>query len=223
MENREDKTMNELTTNVTRKFENKGLQKATDRINKIGERVTKSLYEVAHIVAEVDANKFYIDDGYKNVHEWTKDAFGIAKSASYNMLTIGRDYTKEITNGKTKEYRSNLTDENDEDFSTTQVTVLLPLPRETVEELINTEAVTPSMTTREISEVVKRIKEAEKQPESPDNDGEAADDIIEAEAVEVPTITISKAFGMDIFKELSKGRSAKAKELREMLAELLEI
>ena len=217
--------MNELTTNTAKKFENKGLQKATDRINKIGENVTKSLYEVAHIVAEVDANKFYLDDGYKNVHEWTKDAFGIAKSASYNMLAIGRDYTKEITNGKTKVYRSNLTEDNEEDFSTTQITKLLPVPREKVDELVRFGVIVPSMTVKEIDEVLKALKNDEDE-EIPDDDDiipDDDDDVIEAEAEEIPSITISKAFAMEIFKEISKGKSAKAKELTEKLAEALEI
>ena len=218
--------MNELTTNVTRKFENKGLQKATDRINKIGENVTKSLYEVAHIVAEVEANKFYLDDGYKNVHEWTKDAFGIAKSASYNMLAIGRDYTKEITNGKKKVYRSNLTEDNEEDFSTTQITKLLPVPREKVDELVQSGLIVPSMTVKEIDEILKALKNNEfvcGDEEIPDDTDIIPDDVIEAEAEEIPSITITKAFAMEIFKEISKGKSAKAKELTEKLAEALEI
>lgn len=145
---------------TTKTFKSKELATATNAIVFLGENMRKAWFSVAHIVSEVDANKWYEADGYETVHDWTNDMFGIKKSASYSLLTIGREYTKEITNknGKVIGFRSNLTEEGNPDFSKTQIEKMLPLGHEGVVKAVTDGDITPDMTVAEIREKVKELK-----------------------------------------------------------------
>lgn len=173
----------EIITNaiVTTTYTNKDLCNATTKVNKLGTSIQRNLFEVAAIIAQVDSTKCYEEDGFKNVHEWTAQAFGIKKTASYSLLKIGKDYV-EITlneNGKAIAYGSNLYHATDNDFSMSQVEALLPAGRDLAEDLAATEKVTPEMTVREIKNVVKEHTadpeentEADAEPEEADADNE---------------------------------------------------
>ena len=62
------------------------------------------------------------------MHEWVEKTFGIKKTASYSLLTIGREYTREIVNasGKVVGYGTNLITDGSDDFSKTQVEKCYP-------------------------------------------------------------------------------------------------
>lgn len=149
----------EIITNAiaTTTYMNRDLAKATTKVNKLGNSIQRNLFEVAAIVAEVDRTQCYEDDGFKNVHEWTAQAFGIKKTASYSLLKIGKDYVEIMLNenGKAFAYGSNLYHATEKDFSMSQVEALLPAGKDLAEDLAATEKVTPEMTVREIKKVVK--------------------------------------------------------------------
>lgn len=170
----------ELTTNAiaTTTYTNKNLCKATAKINKLGTQIQRNMFEVAAIVARVNYTRDYEEDGFKNVHEWTAQAFGIKKTVSYNLVRIGSEYVEAITNenGKVLSYGSNLYHAGEDDFSIAQVQVMLPAGRAAVAQLAEEEKLTPEMTVKQIKAVVKSITEDEEEPaEEPAEDTETAD------------------------------------------------
>lgn len=160
-----------MKVNEGTSFTNKELNTATNAIFKLGNAIKNNLYNVAHIMATVDENKYYEEDGFKNVHEWTTQTFGFKKSASYSLLKIGKEYTRAITedkNGKVKliGYGSNLIEETDIDFTTTQVECMLPLGHDTAEQLVQEEVITPEMSCKEIKKIVKAYRNPEEETSS---------------------------------------------------------
>lgn len=150
-------------------FSNKALQNATMQIVRLTERAKDSMYQIAHIIALVDGTECYKDDGFNNVHEWTGKILGYKKSMSYDLLKIGRDYTREIlgASGKVKGYECNLLPEGCKDnFSTTQVIRMLPAGREIVCELVEDSVIVPSMTGKEITKVIKERLGTDSEPET---------------------------------------------------------
>lgn len=146
-----------VTTTNAVTFGNKELQKATNAVFKLGDAIKKNWFAIAHIVAHVDLTECYKDDGFNTVHEWVEKTFGIKKTASYSLLTIGKEYTREIVNasGKVVGYGTNLIADGEDDFSKTQVEKMLPAGHELAVELVNDGEITPEMTAKEISRVVK--------------------------------------------------------------------
>lgn len=146
-----------VTTTKEVSFNNKELQKATNTVFKLGDAIKKNWFAIAYIVAHVDATECYKNDGFNTVHEWVERTFGIKKTASYSLLTIGKEYTREIVNasGKVIGYGTNLIKEGTGDFSKTQVEKMLPAGHELAVELVNQGAITPEMSAKEISKVVK--------------------------------------------------------------------
>ena len=165
-----------VTTTNAVTFENKDLQKATNAVLKLGDAIKKNWFAIAHIVAHVDATECFKDDGFNTVHEWVEKTFGIKKTASYSLLTIGKEYTREIVNasGKVVGYGTNLITEGSDDFSKTQVEKMLPAGHELAVELVNGGEITPAMSAKEISRVVKShtIPEPENSKNEPEQEME---------------------------------------------------
>lgn len=165
-----------VTTTNAVTFENKDLQKATNAVFKLGDAIKKNWFAIAHIVAHVDATECFKDDGFNTVHEWVEKTFGIKKTASYTLLTIGKEYTREIVNasGRVVGYGTNLIPDGSDDFSKTQVEKMLPAGHELAVELVNGREITPEMTAKEIARVVKSHinPEPETEPETDGGDGE---------------------------------------------------
>lgn len=146
-----------VTTMNAVAFNNKDLQKATNTVLKLGDTIKKNWFAIAHIVARVDATECFKDDGFNTVHEWVGKTFGIKKTASYSLLAIGKEYTREIVNasGKVVGYGTNLITDGSDDFSKTQVEMMLPAGHELAVKLVNGGEITPEMSVKEISRVVK--------------------------------------------------------------------
>lgn len=162
-------TTNEVT------FENKELQKATNSVFKLGDAIKKNWFAIAHIVARVDATECFKDDGFNTVHEWVQKTFGIKKSASYTLLTIGKEYTREIVNesGRVVGYGTNLVKDGYDDFSKTQVEKMIPAGHELAVELVNGGEITPEMSAKEISKVVKEHTNKSETEQEPNMESES--------------------------------------------------
>ena len=157
-------------------YANKALNTATQKVYKIGETVRKCAFETAVIIASVEASECYKEDGFNTVHEWTNAAFGFQKSASYTLLKIGREYVREVLDGKgkVKGYTSNLLPEGSEkDFSTTQIEKMLPAGHAFAAELVEREEITPDMTCREIGKVIKGYLHDEDEKEESKEESES--------------------------------------------------
>ena len=182
-----------VTTTNAVSFDNKELQKATNAVLKLGDAIKKNWFAIAHIVAHVDETECYKDDGFNNVHEWVGKAFGIKKSASYSLLTIGREYTREIVNssGKVVGYGTNLITDGSDDFSKTQVEKMLPAGHELAVELVNGGEITPDMSAKEISRVVKsHIKPDTEESETDCTESENETDVSEGTEKELETVSM---------------------------------
>lgn len=177
-----------VTTTNAVTFENKELQKATNAVLKLGDAIKKNWFAIAHIVAHVDATECFKDDGFNTVHEWVEKTFGIKKTASYSLLTIGKEYTREIVNasGKVVGYGTNLITEGSDDFSKTQVEKMLPAGHELAVELVNGGEITPEMSAKEISRVVKSHTNTE--PETSETEPEQELETSENEPEQEPEI-----------------------------------
>lgn len=134
-------------------FTNKELAEVTKRIVAIGARIRKNLYEVAHILADVDARGLYKDDGFKSVVDYAGKTFGFKESMAYSLLSVGKEYTD------AEKLESNLPHEEGHDFSTTQIQRVLPIgDRQKVVEYVEAGAITPDMSCAEIQKFVKSLK-----------------------------------------------------------------
>lgn len=145
--------MEELIVRNAGKFQNKELTKATERILSLGTKVKEALFETAAIIAKVDRESLYEIDGFSSVHDWTEKTFGFKKSRSYSLLKIGQEWTEAKTSktGAITGYHAVL----DPAFSTTQIEVMLPAGRSLAEELYRNEEIKPTMTAKEIQQVIK--------------------------------------------------------------------
>lgn len=153
-------------------FINKKLENATERLIACSNTINGKEYTIAAILAEIETKSLYSDDGFGSSAEYAEQTFGIKKSKAYSLITIGKDFTRPILNtaGKVIGYCSNLLPPADiekqdaplVDFTTRQISIFAGLGRENVLELINNGSLKPSMTCREISELIKKIKEAVK-------------------------------------------------------------
>ena len=182
-----------VTTTNAVSFDNKELQKATNAVLKLGDAIKKNWFAIAHIVAHVDETECYKDDGFNNVHEWVEKSFGIKKTASYSLLTIGKEYTREIVNssGKVVGYGTNLITDGSDDFSKTQVEKMLPAGHELAVELVNGGEITPGMSAKEISRVVKsHIKTDTEESETDCTESENETDVSEGTEKELETVSV---------------------------------
>lgn len=144
----------------TKEIKNARLRKATENINKIGTELRKNYFKVASIIARVEADRAYEEDGFKTVHEWTGTCFGIKRSASYSLLRIGKEETLEVLDdrGRVVDYTSKLHDINGDGFSVTQLERMGSLEDEVKKGLINDGVITADMTCKEIMDKTRQYK-----------------------------------------------------------------
>lgn len=165
------------------KFMNKDLESATIALCKCDMQIKARQYDIAAILADVDARKLYVDDGFASTQEYAHTTFGMQKSLAYALIDVGRNYTRPIisTNGKTIGHCSNLLPPADQskqdaplvDFTTGQLSRISSLGRETIRSLIESGELTPQMTYKQLDALVKAHK--------PSND------VLEPETVEETT------------------------------------
>ena len=184
-------------------FINKKLENATERLIACSNTINGKEYAIAAILAEIESKSLYSDDGFGSSAEYAEQTFGIKKSKAYSLITIGKDFTRPILNraGKAIGYCSNLLPAADIekqdapliDFTTRQISIFTGLGRENVLELIDNGSLKPSMTCREISDLIKKIKEAVKSSNEVGENREATE-VEEPEQVQVTEITRPESF-----------------------------
>ena len=153
-------------------FANKGLQNATMLIMSISNKIRNNWFEIGAVIADVDRQEMYKEDGFKDVHEWTAKAFNIRKTMSYDLLKIGREYTREIVSktGRITGYECNLVEPGAENFNPTQVIRMLPAGHDTAKKLVDDGIITPDMPAQKITKIVKGLNG---EPENDSTDASA--------------------------------------------------
>ncbi len=176
--------MDEIVVRENITLTNKTLKTATNKILSLCEKVKSALFEVAAIIAQVDREGAFQEDGFSSVHEWTEKCFGSKKSQSYAMLNIGKDWTEAKVNqaGKITGYVSAI----DSGFSTTQIQQMIPAGRVKAQELYDEKLITPEMTVKEIHEVIKTamsVPQDAEEDELEEVDEEGSEEVQEAEVL----------------------------------------
>ena len=157
-------------------YMNAHLQKATDKIRQYDLNIRANQFAIAYIMGRVESEGLYADDGFTNASEWAQDAFGIKKTTAYNLITLGRDYVREVrdTKGKLKGYASNIVYTEDGtmplvDYSTNQLARLSTLGHDEVKRLHYEGIITPTMTAKEIQDFIRAQKVLKApEPEQPE-------------------------------------------------------
>ena len=149
-------------------FMNKSLEKATIQLMKCNQQIKTRQYDIAAILADIDTNKLYQDDGFASTQEYARNTFGMEKTLCYMLIEVGKTYTRPILSdgGKVIGHCSNLlppvsTEKQDaplHDFMPGQIGRMISLGRDKIKELIEDGSITPTMTHREIDTVVKAHK-----------------------------------------------------------------
>lgn len=174
--------MFEITTQTH--YISKQLEKATQRIYKLSDTIGQNMFAIAFIISEVAdemAQEIENADGFASVHDWTAKAFGFKKSMSYNMLNVGRRFTAQIQNGKTKTYRDSITQADEKGYTISQCIQFLPYLDCDIEELHKAGTINPDMTCKELADTLKKYleapkAEAEETDENEDAESESGND-----------------------------------------------
>ena len=148
-----------MNRNTSVTYTNPTLRNATAKIHLIGDRIRSNLFQVAAIIADVDASNAYQIDGFKSVHEWTEKEFGFKSSRSHELLTIGKEWTAPMLTAKSNVagYCAKL----DPRYSTTQIGKMLSTGYEKCAELHESGTISPDMTAKKIGEVLASLKAKE--------------------------------------------------------------
>lgn len=188
---------------------NERLREQTAKITSLLDGAKYNLYEVAMRLLVIKKEELYKDDNFVNIYDYTKKVFGYGKNMTYKMITTAETLVEQ----KGEEYRSIIC-HDDSDYSMSQLFELGTLAPKEVVELDADGAINPSMTTKEIREVVKDTKEMmKKEAEGEEEPTEGEAEIEEGE----PIIVDTTAFKAELFKVLSE-MVANNKEVMDVLA-----
>ena len=193
---------------------NERLREQTAKITSLLDGAKYNLYEVAMRLLVIKNEELYKDDNLTDIYDYTKKFFGYGKNMTYKMIKTAETLVEEKMLDENKvEYRSIIC-HDDSDYSMSQLFELGTLAPKEVVELDADGAINPSMTTKEIREVVKDTKEMMKnEAESEESTEGDETEVEEGEAIVVDTT----AFKAEVFKVLSE-MVANNKDVMDVLA-----
>ena len=188
---------------------NERLKEQTAKITSLLDGAKYNLYEVAMRLLVIKNEELYKEDNFVDIYDYTKKVFGYGKNMTYKMVKTAETLVEQ----KGEEYRSIIC-HDDSDYSMSQLFELGTLAPKEVVELDADGAINPSMTTKEIREVVKDTKEMmKKESESEEEPTEGETEIEDGE----PIIVDTTAFKAELFKVLSE-MIANNKDVMDVLA-----
>ena len=188
---------------------NERLREQTAKITSLLDGAKYNLYEVAMRLLVIKTEELYKEDNFTDIYDYTKKVFGYGKNMTYKMVKTAETLVEQ----KGEEYRSIIC-HDDSDYSMSQLFELGTLAPKEVVELDADGAINPSMTTKEIREVVKDTKEMmKKENEGEEEPTEGETEIEDGE----PIIVDTTAFKAELFKVLSE-MVANNKDVMDVLA-----
>lgn len=193
---------------------NERLREQTAKITSLLDGAKYNLYEVAMRLLVIKNEELYKDDNFTDIYDYTKNVLGYGKNMVYKMLKTAETLVEEKVLDENKvEYRSIIC-HDESDYSMSQLFELGTLAPKEVVELDADGAINPSMTTKEIREVVKDTKEMmKKESEGEEEPTEGETEIEDGE----PIIVDTTAFKAELFKVLSE-MIANNKDVMDVLA-----
>lgn len=193
-----------LNQNVT--INNPDLKVVTNEIRKAGANVIGNTFKIAALIARVDSDELYVEDGFADVFEYVKKCFGLEKTSAYNLIKVGREFISEIESGKTTKFETLLT-HGARDYSISQVFKMLPLGIDKAKELTADGVIDETMSCRQIEKIVKDNTEGtaargksknEPEPETEDEPEEKDETTLVVEWDDLPDL--AKAFFNDEYE-----------------------
>ena len=175
---------------------NERLKEQTIKISSLLDGAKYNLYEVAMRLLVIKTEELYKDDNFTDIYDYTKKVFGYGKNMTYKMVKTAETLVEENKGV----YRSIIC-HDDSDYSMSQLFELGTLAPKEVVELDADGAITPSMTTKEIREVVKDTKEMAKKANSTE-EGEGEEVEVEEVEGELDLVDVD-GFKASIYKALS--------------------
>ena len=175
---------------------NERLKEQTIKISSLLDGAKYNLYEVAMRLLVIKTEELYKDDNFVDIYDYTKKVFGYGKNMTYKMVKTAETLVEENKGV----YRSIIC-HDDSDYSMSQLFELGTLSPKEVVELDADGAITPSMTTKEIREVVKDTKEMAKKANSTE-EGEGEEVEVEEVEGELDLVDVD-GFKASIYKALS--------------------
>lgn len=175
-----------------RTYENKELNRLTQAVYKIGAEIRKGCFKTAAIFAEVKRTGIFKEAGYQNISEWGKEAFGFSKSTTYNLVNIGENFIRAIENesGKLIGYHSELTENDEQDYTISQIIPMLPAGFEAAEDMHQNGQINPTMTTREIKKIIDERIKSEQEADAEAEETEEPETEAEGNSVEDNTVYV---------------------------------
>lgn len=172
-----------LNQNVS--ITNPELKKVTGEIRKASANVIGNTFKISALIARVDSDELFIEDGFADVFDYAKQCFGLEKASVYNLIRVGNDFISEVKKGNITSFQTLLT-HGDKDYSISQVFKMLPLGIEKAKELTSDGVIDENMSCRQIERIVKENTDGTKargksktEPKTePDDDYEDSDENI---------------------------------------------
>lgn len=178
---------------------NERLREQTAKITSLLDGAKYNLYEVAMRLLVIKTEELYKDDNFTDIYDYTKKVFGYGKNMTYKMVKTAETLVEENKGV----YRSIIC-HDESDYSMSQLFELGTLAPKEVVELDADGAINPSMTTKEIREVVKDTKEMAKKANTSESEGEGEEVEVEVEEVEGELDLVDvDGFKASIYKALS--------------------
>ena len=195
---------------------NERLREQTAKITSLLDGAKYNLYEVAMRLLVIKNEELYKDDNLTDIYDYTKKFFGYGKNMTYKMIKTAETLVEEKMLDENKvEYRSIIC-HDDSDYSMSQLFELGTLAPKEVVELDADGAINPSMTTKEIREVVKDTKDMMKKENEAESEESTEGDETEVEEGEAIVVDTT-AFKAELFKVLSD-MIANNKDVMDVLA-----
>ena len=156
---------------------NNTLKTATETIINELKTQEKAGLKIAFLMACIDKQELYADDGFKSAADYGMKVFGWKKSQAYAYIKAGNKFLDE--NGVTLLPA-------DGEYTISQLVPLLPLPLDETQSMNEQKEITPSMTIKEIKEAVKKHTKPEEEEPEEDEPEEEEEEPVEVETEENP-------------------------------------
>ena len=163
------------TVSAPHDFKDKALARHTNAIVKLMNGVKKNMVEIAVRLRDIKEHKLYEKDGYKDVFDYASAVLDYKKPTVYKMIQCATKFIEATPDGKG--YASIITRDN-EDYSVSQLMELNGLEADEAIALDEANKIDPSMTAKEIREVVTEYKKQNepKDDQTDDQTGDQTDD-----------------------------------------------
>ena len=133
----------------------KNLSNATDMINGYMLQGKVAALNICYVLRAVDEHKLATAEGYKNTADYSEQKFGLGRASTNNMIRIAKRYL--ISKDGAITFNDTV---NGQTFSTAQLQETLSLTDADAADAIKAGEITDDMHTKDIREVVKKIKAA---------------------------------------------------------------